>query len=319
MKKLKLLSLTLLLPILAGCSVINNAIGKIALDVVFKSDMLVNRLNFTSEDGLVPFETQPTTEAKRADLLYGFEALLIPKKLTVEQFVTIDIDFTVTFSEGAEALFFKPTIVPDTGEDAPVAIEMFGLLPFGAVTKPADETSLEEIGDFMDLDKMVALAKEPDREVVLTITGKAGNKTKSAKYYFNLTAEGFPLPGGGDVDIDEDYAFFTDVVGEEVDKTFTVSKTDIAAGPVTLPIQIAWFNLDPSSENNEADLTVTLDTSNLDDYDITLPEDVGPFDVTMMQTLIEYPVTLTLKEGKTAPSVDLDVRFSVLLTLKTAE
>ena len=57
-----------MLPVLAGCSIIDNTIATIALNMVFESKLVLNHA--TLKDGsfeIKEYETLPTTEANRAN------------------------------------------------------------------------------------------------------------------------------------------------------------------------------------------------------------------------------------------------------------
>ena len=106
-RKLKIFALALTLPLLTGCKLIHNFICGIALNVAFNSPDLLSKVNVVEGGAkLTPIEDKPTSADKRASLTYGIEALVLPKRIeTVQYGYEIIIDFTFTFSEGAQDYF----------------------------------------------------------------------------------------------------------------------------------------------------------------------------------------------------------------------
>lgn len=296
------------LPILTGCAFVNNIIDGIALNLIYGTDFLINRLSLAGgEAELTQYEPRPTTEATRGDLTYGIEALILPKSVEVEQFgFTIKVDFTLEFSEGAADYFYRQDYSPEeSGSEIDFAAEV--LYPVGSVEKP---TNIEDIGTYLSIDRLLDFHAEEARNVEITLKGSAGKKTKEQKFYLNLNNEGITLPGDDDKEIDLDYALVIESTNASKDLEITIPKEDLVAG-FEVPLQVMWLELGKSGE--QGNLSIEMTDISLA-YDVVLPEVELPHIVTVNETLVEYPVLITLKMGLPTPLLDLVVTFTATVS-----
>lgn len=311
-RPIKMLGLALTLPLLAGCAILDNIIGGIALNVVFDSEYILNRVSMTSGEAEVGnFTEKPTSAEKRATLTYGLDAIIVPDKVEISQFgFTVKIDFELTFSEGAENLFFVDTMnAEDEGEDGGMAAAAKILYPVGTQTKPE---SADAIGEWLTIDRLLDLKGETAKDVTVTVKGKSGNKTKSQTFYFALNSSAINLPSG-DVDIDTDHALAVTEVGVEKTLDITIPKSSLAAGH-EVPLQVMWIDLD--NQNAESG-TVLVTVEGLgSDYEVVgLGAGLdGPIDITKNETLIEWTHTIKAKPGVVA-AADLVVTYKAVVTL----
>lgn len=311
-RPIKLLLLAATLPLLAGCSLLDNILGGIALNLVFDSELVLNRVSMASGEAEVgSFSELPVSAEKRADLTYGLDALIVPKHVAVSQMgFTIEIDFELIYSEGAQNLFYVETMSGEEemeSEDLEASVQI--LYPVGSQTKP---TSVEGIGDWLDVDRLINLKNETAKDVSVTVKGKSGNKTKSKTFYFNLNSEGIALPSG-DVDIDVDHALVVSEPGSEASVSFTIPKANLAAGHA-IPLQVMWIDLGDLSAASGT-VTITIDGLGTAYEALTPAVGYGPLDITKNETLIEWTNTIKLKAGQPAPAADLVVTYKALVTL----
>lgn len=309
-RRLKMLLVALTLPLLTGCALVDNLINGIALNAIFGSDFILNRVAFTGgEASFEPYDPKPTKADNRGDLTYGLEALVLPKSIETTQFgFDVKVDFELTFSAGAESYFYREDYTAPEGESE-VNFTAEILYPVGAVTPP---TSIEDMGTYLTIDRMLDFYNETARDVEITIKGTAGTKTKTQIFYLNLNNEGITLPGGEDVDINPDYALVVTKDNEESSLAITIPKEQVSAG-YAIPLQVMWLELGKSGIHGQ--LTISFEGIVLDDYDVTLPTVTLPIDVVVNETLVEYPVTVTLKSGKPVPATDLVITFKAIVTL----
>lgn len=309
--KFKPFLLALILPILSGCAFINNIVSNAALNVVFASDYLLNKITFTGgEEGVVALNPKPTSEANAANLTYGVEALVIPEQLELQQMgltvaLTFEVEFTVT---GTESLFYTEAFDLGSGDGIEASANIY--YPIGTETPPE---SVEDIGDWLNIDRIQSLKNQEEKEVVIKITGKtAANNTKTQSFYFNLNSESILIPGDG-ADIDEDYALAITDASTRTSREFTLDKTELAApAGVTLPLQVFWIDFTGnSSGDGEVEIDVVLDSTV---YEVVLPTS-GSMTLTVNETLLDYPITIKLKTGQPAPSADYVVEIGAILTL----
>lgn len=309
-RHIKMLFVALTLPFLTGCAFIDNLVNGIALNAIFSSDFILNRVAFTSgEASFEQYDPKPTSTDKRGDLTYGLEALVIPKTIETSQFgFDVKIDFELTFAGTSESYFYREDYAAPEGEsDINFTAEI--LYPVGSVTPP---TSIEDIATYLNVERMLDFHSETARDVEITIKGTAGTKTKSQTFYLNLNNEGITLPGGEDVDIDLDYALVVTKDAEEKSLDVTIPKEDVSSG-YAIPLQVMWVELGKSGVHGN--LTITIEGLVTEDYDLTLPELTLPLDVIVNETLVEYPVTITLKTGKPVPTEDLTITFKAMVTI----
>ena len=211
--------------------------------------------------------------------------------------------FTVTYSEGAQNLFFIETMSSDGTEETDAEASVQILYPVGTLDKP---TSIDALGDWVSIERLVDLKKEASKDISLTITQKLKNKTKSATYYFDLNSDGIKVPGGGEIDFEPDLALVMTEVGTEGKIDLTLSPTDQVDGK-TFPLQVMWG--DPTfgpSQNGIATVSVKdLATLSLT-HDLTLPAS-NEVELISNDTVAIYTITIKLKTGQPAPTTDLVV------------
>lgn len=306
-RKLKLLLLAIMLPFLTGCKLIHNFICGIALNIAFNADELLNRVNVVDGDAqITPIADKPTTPEKRLSLTYGVEALILPKKIeTVQYGYEVKIDFTYTFSEGAEEYFYIQDVEAEQGEN--MKVDGTILYPTGTVENPE---SIDNITEWLTVWRMYDLKNQTSRDVSITLTGKSLNKTKSQTFYFNLNGELINLPDEGDIDIDRDYALVVEQVDTSTYLDVTVPKGELVLGS-QIPLQVMW--IDFLRESGEGTLTITIETDLTADYDVTLPEAGNSYPITVNETIVDYLVIIKLKISKPIPANDLIVRFKAIV------
>lgn len=302
-KIFKPLFLAALLPVLAGCSILDNAIAGVALNMVFASELLLNHATMSDgEFDIASYESDklPTTEAKRAELTYGLEALAMPKYVAVSQMgFDIEIDFTLEFSAGAEALFFMEVMsTGEESEEAAAEASVQILYPVGTQTKPE---SLDTLSDWVSVERLVDLKRETSKDVSITIKGTAKNKTKSKTFYFNLNSDDITVPGGGEIDIEPDLALLMTEVGEEGTLDLTITPAELVAGK-KLPLQIIWADFTfGESQTGTATVSIkNLATLNLT-YDFVLPES-DTLELVSNETVAIYEFDIRLKTGLPTPT-----------------
>ncbi|HZJ89595.1 MAG TPA: hypothetical protein VFD05_02775, partial [Bacilli bacterium] len=115
LKRFKLLGLALLLPFLAGCDFIDNIVGNIVLDMAFKTDFVMNKLDVQTQKR-VTLSEMPLSADKRLDVTYGLELLAFPRDVKIEEFKDYPINFTYNFSDNARDLFFEAVEAPEDDE-----------------------------------------------------------------------------------------------------------------------------------------------------------------------------------------------------------
>ncbi len=315
-KIFKPLFLASLLPVLAGCSVLNNALATVALNMVFESPLLLNHASLS--DGnfeIEQYETLPTSEASRADVTYGLEALAIPEYLAVSQMgFNIEIDFTLTFSEGARDLFYIEKLsTEDAAEETPADAVMQILYPIGSQDEPE---SMEQIADWVSIERLLDLKKEVSKDISITITGTSGTKTKSKVVYFNLNSDGITVPGGGEIDIDIDSALIMTEVGVEATLDLTLTPAEQVAGKA-FALQLVWGDLTfGPSQTGTATISIKNESA-LTNYDLTLPA-LNEIELTSNDTVGSYSFTIKLKTGQPTPTAPLVVTIGGILTLPVA-
>ncbi len=309
-RPIKMFLIAITLPFLAGCSLVDNILGTIALNAVFESELLLNYFSVTAEDSEPKnFAVAPTAADKRASLTYGLDVLIIPKSASIEQMgFAINIDFEVTFSEGAQNLFYTEVKGMEEEEDSEFSASAQLFYPVGTVEKP---TSIEDIGDWMNIDRLFELKKESAKDIKMTIKGTSGGKTKTRDFFFNLNSDAITLPGGGDVDVDVDFAFIIEEPSVETTFEVTVPKAELAAG-YEIPLQIMWLNLEDQTPATGT-LTVTVVDLNAD---VTITEHPATeISITKNETIVDWVDTVTLKTGRPVPANDLVITYKALITL----
>ncbi|OQC10627.1 MAG: hypothetical protein BWX74_00547 [Tenericutes bacterium ADurb.Bin087] len=308
-RKLKIFALALLLPLLTGCELIHNFICGIALNIAFNAPELLNKINVVEGGANVtPMEEKPTSADKRASLTYGVEALVLPKRIeTVQYGYNIVIDFTFTFSDGAEDYFYIKDV--EDAEQGEYNVDGTILYPTGTVEKPE---SIDAISDWLTVWRMYDLKNQDSKDITITLTGKSRNKTKSQTYYFNLNGDLITLPEGGDVDVERDYALVVQQVDTPTYLDVNIPKAELVVGS-TIPLKVMW--VDFLREEGNGTLTITIETDLSADYDVTLPPAGNTYSVTVNETLIDYPVLVKLKLGHPVPENDLIIRFKAIVTM----
>lgn len=306
-RKLKIFALALTLPLLTGCKLIHNFICGIALNVAFNSPDLLSKVNVVEGGAkLTPIEDKPTSADKRASLTYGIEALVLPKRIeTVQYGYEIIIDFTFTFSEGAQDYFYIRDV--EDAQEGEYNVDGTILYPTGTVENPSNE---QEISDWLTVWRMFDLKNQESKDITITLTGKSLNKTKSQTYYFNLNSDLIALPEQGDVDIDREYALVVEQAGVPKYLDVVVPKEELVVGK-NIPLKVMWVEF--LLEEGTGTLTIDIETDLSADYDVTLPTE-NSYAVTVNETLIDYPVNVRLKLGHPLPSEDLTIRFKAVVT-----
>lgn len=311
LQKFKGLFLAVLLPTLTGCTFIDKIVADIALNVVFKSDYVISRITTDGGEAEVKqYDPKPVTTANRGDVTYGVESLIFPKSLeTIQYGFKITIDFTLEFSEGAEELFHRQEYSKEEGgQDFDFTAEI--LYPTGDVEKPE---SMENMGEYLDVPRLIDFKNEIDRDVEITLIGKAAQKTRKQKFYLNLNSKLIKLPGGENEDIDTNNALILEKEGTPKTLDVTIPKNDLLLGK-TIPLQVMWVDL-TKSEQDEALATISI-TSPLDlnVYDVTLPSGWPETTLIVNETITDFPVNIKLKAGQPVPADDLLVTFKGTLT-----
>lgn len=305
----KIALLSLMLPVLSACTFIDNIVAGIALNFAFQSNMLLNKVTTTGgEAEVTQYDPAPTSASNRGSLSYGVEGLVLPKSIETTQYgFHVLINFTLSFSEGAEELFYRQDYDPDEGgADFDFVAEI--LYPTGDAEKPEN---MENMGDYLSTDILIDFHNQIDRDVEITLTGKAGNKTKKQTYYLNLNTGAIDLPG--DEPIDKDYALIIKQVNTETLLDVTIKKEDLLLG-VEIPLQVMW--LDATKEGDEESVIIRYEDDIDATYDVTLPSDVAnPHPITVNETLIDYPVFIKLKTGEPLPLADLVVTFKAKINV----
>ncbi len=312
LQKFKGLFLALLLPTLTGCAFIDNIIADIALNVVFKSDYVISRVSTDGgESEVKKYDPKPVTAAHRGEVTYGVEGLIFPKSIETTQYgFKVVIDFTLEFSEGAEELFYRQEYRPEEeGKEVDFSAEI--LYPTGEVEKP---TSMENIGEYLNVPRLIEFKNEMSRDIEITLIGKSAQKTRKQKFFLNLNSKLVRLPGDENEHIDTDNALILEKEG--VDKTLdiTIAKNDLVLGK-TIPLQVMWVDLTKTDEE-EANATVAI-TSVLDQdvYDVTLPSGWPDTTLIVNETITDFPIKIKLKLGQPVPENDLVVTFKGTLTI----
>lgn len=312
LQKFKGLFLALLLPTLTGCAFIDNIIADIALNVVFKSDYVINRVTTDGgESEVKKYDPKPVTAAHRGEVTYGVEGLIFPKSIETTQYgFKVVIDFTLEFSEGAEELFYRQEYRPEEeGQEVDFSAEI--LYPTGEVEKP---TSMENMGEYLNVPRLIEFKNEMSRDIEITLIGKSAQKTRKQKFFLNLNSKLVRLPGDENEHIDTDNALILEKEG--VDKTLdiTIAKNDLVLGK-TIPLQVMWVDLTKTDEE-EANATVAI-TSVLDQdvYDVTLPSGWPDTTLIVNETITDFPIKIKLKLGQPVPENDLVVTFKGTLTI----
>lgn len=307
LKKLKALSLALLLPLLAGCDFIDNIVGKIVLDFAFKTDFIVNKIDVKNQSKAT-ISDLPTSEAKRLSLTYGLDLLAFPKDVKIEEFKDYPISFTYKFSDNTRDLFFEAVETPEAMEEASASLTAF--YPLGTLDKPEAGTELSGLKDFLkdSPEKFISLTEEPDVNFTVEVTGKVKKTTHTEKYFFKLTSDGLPKLEVTEEDLNVDYLLAFRSGTETKTKTFTLTKAELNSG-VNIPFQVGWLNIDDLTDTRSGNVVITV-TTDLTGYDVT--EDTpNSYSVVVNQTL----VTHNLHVKNVAATASLDITFSVKLTV----
>lgn len=315
-RPMKILFIALTLPLVTSCAIVDNILGMIALNALFESEALLTHVSLASgsvETG--PFDKQPIYADEPAALTYGLDALIVPEAVSISQMgFTINIDFEVTFSEGTENFFFTEVMSLDENAEEGAEMGASGLViyPVGTVSKPA---SFDDLGNWMNLERLSALKKEENRTFSMTVKGTSASKTKSRTFYFGLSGDAIEIPGGGDVDFDQDYLLVVEEPAITTTLEVTIPKANLTLGH-EVPLQVAWFKLgDESTETGKLSIGVEILGDSSDDFEVISSEPQDNITITKKPTLVEWPNTIKLKSGKTLPSTDLVVRYSATVIL----
>lgn len=307
MKKLnvlKKLSLVVLLPFLAGCALIDNIVANIALNMIFGTEFVVNKINIQSQE-MTPLAERPTSASKRLNVTYGLDVLAFPKGVAIEQFQDFPVSFTYEFSEPAVRDLFFETTLEQSGEGLSASLTAF--YPLGSLDKPATGSAIEDIKDFLSLESFIDLTKESDVDFSIKVTGQVKEKTKSETYYFKLTTTGLPkLETPNEEDIDVDHLLLVDKPETERSRTFSISKEDLIAG-ASIPLQVAYVNFDEITDTSVVTYDVVIVTD-LSGYDVTLPANYVN-ELTVNQTVSDYP--LSIKKVDAATGIDVEIKVVI--------
>lgn len=308
--KFKALSLALILPTLTGCAFVDNIIADIALNVVFKTDYTINRITTDGGEAEVKqYDPKPTSADKRGEVTYGVEGLVLPKSIeTVQYGFKITIDFTISFSEGAEELFYRQEYKPEeSGAEFDFSAEI--LYPTGTVSKPAD---MGNMGEYLTVGRLIEFKNQTAKDIEITLTGKAASKTKSQKYYLNVNSKLVNVPGGEDETIDTEHALILEKVDTPTSLDVILTPEELILGK-TIPLQVMW--MDSSKTEGEATATISIVSTIDAKYDVTYPEGWPTTTLTVNKTITEFPVTIRLKLAETPPDENLVVSFKGILTV----
>ncbi len=308
MKKLnvlKKLSLVVLVPFLAGCALVDNIIANIALNMMFGTEFIVNKINIQNPE-MAPLDELPTSASKRLSVTYGLDVLAFPKAVEIEQFQNFPVSFSYEFSEpDVRDLFFETTL-EEGGDGLNASLTAF--YPLGSLDKPATGSNIDDIQDFVSLENLlIDLPKEPDVDFTVKVTGKVKEKTKSETYYFKLTTDGLPtLEIPDEENFDADYLIYVEKGETESTSTFSISKEDLIAG-ADLPLQVAYINFEDMTDTTVVtyELEVVTDLSG---YDVTLPSTYVE-ELTINQTLSDYP--LTIKKVDATTGIDVEIKVTI--------
>ncbi|MDY0214391.1 MAG: hypothetical protein RBS24_02560 [Bacilli bacterium] len=308
--KFKALSLALILPTLTGCAFVDNIIADIALNVVFKTDYTINRITTDGGEAEVKqYDPKPTSADKRGEVTYGVEGLVLPKSIeTVQYGFKITIDFTISFSEGAEELFYRQEYKPEeSGAEFDFSAEI--LYPTGSVSQPTD---MGNMGEYLTVGRLIEFKNQTAKDIEITLTGKAASKTKSQKYYLNVNSKLVNVPGGEDETIDTEHALILEKVDTPKSLDVRLTPEELILGK-TIPLQVMW--MDSSKIEGEATATISIVSTIDSKYDVTYPEGWPTTTLTVNKTITEFPVTIRLKLAETPPDENLVVTFKGVLSI----
>jgi len=212
-RKLKAITLSLVaLFTLTSCKLIDNLIGSILVNAVMNIPYLVNKVDVmpsteNTSPAFVPFENPPDTEAKRADIDYFKNILIIPRDLeTVVLNRTIKLHIDMEFSGGAGAEnAFRVIDVADSelpenfrfdtsSLPFPVTFKLAIVVPVGTSDILDDVNTFEQVTDFVKNTPRGELIEATNQEplnVTMKLIAKSAAKSKSKNFYFNLTKPEF--------------------------------------------------------------------------------------------------------------------------------